>query len=42
MGDLDFPKTGKMAPAFTLVNQDNEKVFEGEHSYLIRKRGNAA
>ena len=39
MGDLDFPKIGNMAPAFTLVNQDNTKVslkdFRGEKNVVL-------
>ena len=34
--------TGIITLMAEVWNQDNEKVFEGEHSYLIRKRGNAA
>lgn len=39
MADLKFPKIGNMAPAFSLVNQDGEKVslkdFRGEKNVIV-------
>ena len=39
MTDLNFPKIGNMAPAFTLLNQREEKVslrsFKGEKNVVV-------